>query len=152
MSDSTIFDQLREYECPEGCEFFSGDEPMVSEYDAELMLGGDEHGVLRCVDCGAELDTTLEAAVAMLSMIAERVPSTAPVIAALMSDWENDMNESLTGVQQPPDEHSEWCTICARWHQKRDRPIRCTTVGCSTLTDSYHGTCAQHRHVPRDMP
>lgn len=63
------------------------------------------------------------------------------------AEYEAATADTLTGVQQPPDEHSEWCSICARWHQRRDRPIRCTTIGCTTMTDSYHGKCSQHRQV-----
>lgn len=88
-SDPTCIELLRDYECSDGCEFFSGDEPMVSEHDAELMIGGDEHGVMRCIDCGAELDVTLDAAIDRLRMIAERVPSAAPAIAELLSSWES---------------------------------------------------------------
>lgn len=85
--DPTCIELLRDYECSEGCEFFSGDEPMVSEHDASIMLGGDEQGELRCIDCGAELEPTTEAALAMLQLIAERVPSLAPEIAELTADW-----------------------------------------------------------------
>lgn len=82
-ADDSTLAQLRAYECPEGCEFFEDDgTPMVSEHEADQMIGGDEHGFLRCVDCDAVLEQSLEGALDMLQLIAERHPEMADAISA----------------------------------------------------------------------
>ena len=61
---------LRDYECPD-----CGREPLedLTEGDAQTIMGGDETGAIVCPQCGEELEPTIEAALAMLAMVQERM-------------------------------------------------------------------------------
>ncbi len=71
--DQDTLDMLADYECPEcGLLVEDGKLTYVMEWDADSILGGDEHGFIRCPDCGEELEQTLDASLDMLKMVAER--------------------------------------------------------------------------------
>lgn len=86
--DESSIEMLRSYECPDGCEFFDSDDgtPFLTEREAFEMLGGDEHGFVRCIDCGEELEPTIDATLDMLKMVAERHPEMAAGIAAKVEE------------------------------------------------------------------
>lgn len=68
--DYSSLAQLRDYECPECGEL---DGMAYTESEAEAILGGDDHGFVRCAECGEELEPTVEAAIAMLEMVERRM-------------------------------------------------------------------------------
>jgi hypothetical protein len=80
--DFTSLEQLADYECPE-CGPLA--DMGYTEDEASEILGGDENGWLRCVECaydddgqpdpsaGAELELTAEASAANLAWLAERL-------------------------------------------------------------------------------
>lgn len=76
MSDfveATALEQVAGFECPE-CGPMADLE--LTEAEALDVLGGDERGFTRCPNdwCREELEPTLEAALAMLEMVAARLP------------------------------------------------------------------------------
>lgn len=73
---ATSIEILADYECPEcGPVIVPGDPLALTEDEATDVLGGDEHGFLRCPNdwCDEELEPTAEAAMDMLQLIAERM-------------------------------------------------------------------------------
>ena len=70
--DDSYLAMIRDYECPDGCEFAY----LLSEAEAADIIGGDEHGFLRCPWCGEELELTLEAAIANHEWLMERLAAT----------------------------------------------------------------------------
>lgn len=94
---------LRSYECPDGCEFFDSDDgtPFVTEREAFEMLGGDEHGFVRCIDCGAELEPTVRRG-AMRTL-------------DLILDVEHDKNQRLLNAVMRPWPCSDVTVRLYRW-------------------------------------
>jgi len=86
---ATALEQLADYECPE-CGPLTEDAlwDLLTEDDAMTILGGDEHGFLRCPneECGEELELTAEASAGMLAMVAERFPELGPNITAKLGE------------------------------------------------------------------
>lgn len=73
---------LADYECPDCGPLVEEDgTTTLHPSQANEILGGDEEGVLRCPDCGEELEQTMDALLGMLQLVAERFPGLAPTIA-----------------------------------------------------------------------
>ena len=87
--DAETLAQLADYECPECGPLVDGGATLFSEAEAHAILGGDERGFIRCPDCGAELESTLEASLGMLKLIAERHPEIGQQLAdgSLTERW-----------------------------------------------------------------
>lgn len=65
--EPTYIDMLRDYECPDGCDFLY----LLSEDEAMGIVGGDSQGFLRCPLCEEELEQTIAARLDTLAMVAD---------------------------------------------------------------------------------
>jgi hypothetical protein len=87
--DYSSLAMLRDYECPECGPVVDDDAVkwgLMTEDIASDILGGDDNGVMRCPDCGEELEQTLDARLDFLKMVGERIPDLAPKIADALAE------------------------------------------------------------------